>query len=119
MPASPRSPSSSDTSRPDESGSGSSRDSGLKHGALASSVAHDAHNLVVVGMSDNDLAFAVSHLAAIGGGIVVVDDGRVVAECPLPVAGLPSDAPLATVIERSLATNEAAHGLGWSGATRF
>ena len=93
--------------------------SGLTHGALASSVAHDAHNLVVVGMSDNDLAFAVSHLAAIGGGIVVVDDGRVVAECPLPVAGLLSDAPLATVIEQSLATNEAAHGLGWSGATPF
>ena len=93
--------------------------SGLTHGALASSVAHDAHNLVVVGMSDNDLAFAVSHLAEIGGGIVVVDDGRVVAECPLPVAGLLSDAPLATVIEQSLATNEAAHGLGWSGATPF
>ena len=93
--------------------------SGLTHGALASSVAHDAHNLVVVGMSDNDLAFAVSHLAEIGGGIVVVDDGRVVAECPLPVAGLLSDAPLATVIEQSLATNEAAHGLGWTGATPF
>jgi adenine deaminase len=42
-----------------------------------------------------------------------------VAECPLPVAGLLSDAPLATVIEQSLATNEAAHGLGWSGATPF
>src|SRR4029078_5403602 len=50
--------------------------SGLQHGALASSVAHDAHTLVVVGMSDNDLAFAVAHLAQIGGGIVVVDDGR-------------------------------------------
>ena len=93
--------------------------SGLTHGALASSVAHDAHNLVVVGMSDNDLAFAVSHLARIGGGIVVVDDGRVVAECPLPVAGLLSDAPLAAVIEQSLATNEAAHGVGWTGATPF
>jgi adenine deaminase len=93
--------------------------SGLTHGALASSVAHDAHNLVVVGMSDNDLAFAVSHLARIGGGIVAVDDGRVVAECPLPVAGLLSDAPLADVIEQSLAANEAAHALGWSGATPF
>ncbi len=93
--------------------------SGLTHGALASSVAHDAHNLVVVGMTDNDLAFAVSHLARIGGGIVVVDDGRVVAECPLPVAGLLSDAPLADVIEQSLATNEAAHALGWSGGTPF
>ena len=49
----------------------------------------------------------------------MVDDGRVVAECPLPVAGLLSDAPLATVIEQSLATNEAAHGLGWTGATPF
>ncbi len=93
--------------------------SGLTHGALASSVAHDAHNLVVVGMTDNDLAFAVSHLARIGGGIVVVDDGRVVAQCPLPVAGLLSDAPLAEVIEQSLATNEAARALGWSGATPF
>jgi len=74
---------------------------------------------LAIGMSDNDLAFAVTHLAQIGGGIVVVDDGRVVAECPLPVAGLLSDAPLATVIEQSLATNEAAHGLGWTGATPF
>lgn len=93
--------------------------SGLTRGALASSVAHDAHNLVVVGMSDDDLAFAVSHLAETGGGIVAVADGRVVAECPLPVAGLLSDAPLATVIEQSLATNEAARALGWSGATPF
>jgi adenine deaminase len=93
--------------------------SGLQRGALASSVAHDAHNLVVVGMTDDDMAFAVTHLAEIGGGIVVVDDGRVVAECPLPVAGLLSDAPLADVIAQSLATNEAASALGWSGATPF
>ncbi len=93
--------------------------SGLGRGALASSVAHDAHNLVVVGMTDDDMAFAVGHLAEIGGGIVVVDDGRVVAECPLPVAGLLSDAPLADVIEQSLATNEAAAALGWTGATPF
>ncbi len=93
--------------------------SGLRRGALASSVAHDAHNLVVVGMTDEDIAFAVSHLARIGGGIVVVDGGRVIAECPLPVAGLLSDAPLADVIEQSLATNEAASALGWTGATPF
>jgi adenine deaminase len=93
--------------------------SGLQRGALASSVAHDAHNLVVVGMSDEDMAVAVTHLARIGGGIVVVENGRVVAECPLPVAGLLSDAPLADVIAQSLATNEAASGLGWTGATPF
>ncbi len=93
--------------------------SGLQRGALASSVAHDAHNLVVVGMSDDDMAFAVGHLARIGGGIVAVDDGRVIAECPLPVAGLLSDAPLADVIASSRATNDAAAALGWSGATPF
>jgi adenine deaminase len=93
--------------------------SGLRRGALASSVAHDAHNLVVVGMSDRDMAFAVERLAELGGGIVAVDELRVLAECPLPVAGLLSDAPLADVVAQSRACNEAAHELGWSGASPF
>ena len=93
--------------------------SGLQRGALASSVAHDAHNLVVVGMSDEDMAFAVERLVEIGGGIVAVDSGQVLAECPLPIAGLLSDAPLADVVAQSRACNEAAHGLGWTGATPF
>ena len=93
--------------------------SGLKRGALASSVAHDAHNLVVVGMTDEDIAFAVSHLARIGGGIVAVENGRVLAECALPVAGLLSDAPLADVVASSRACNDAASELGWVGATPF
>ena len=92
---------------------------GLRRGALASTVAHDAHNLVVVGMADPDMAFAVERLAELGGGIVAVDEGRVLAECPLPIAGLLSDAPLADVIAQSRACNEAAHELGWSGATPF
>jgi adenine deaminase len=93
--------------------------SGMQRGALASSVAHDAHNLVVVGMSDRDMAFAVERLAELGGGIVAVDGLRILAECPLPIAGLLSDAPLADVIAQSRACNEAAHALGWSGATPF
>ncbi len=93
--------------------------SGLRSGALASSVAHDAHNLVVVGMSDRDMALAVERLVELGGGIVVVDGLRVLAECPLPIAGLLSDAPLADVVAQSRATNEAARTLGWSGATPF
>lgn len=93
--------------------------SNLQRGSLASSVAHDAHNLVVVGMNDSDMVFAVDHLARIGGGIVVVHNGRVVAECPLPVAGLLSDAPLSDVIAQSRACNDAAAELGWSGATPF
>ena len=56
------------------------------------------------------MAFAVERLAEIGGGIVAVDDGAVVAECPLPVAGLLSDAPLDEVIAQSRACNEAAVG---------
>jgi len=93
--------------------------SGLQRGALASTVAHDAHNIVVVGMSDEDMARAVERLGELGGGIVVVDGGEVAAELPMPVAGLLADAPLAEVIEQSLACNDAARRLGWSGATPF
>jgi adenine deaminase len=93
--------------------------SGLKSGALASTVAHDAHNIVVVGMDDADMVHAVERLGELGGGIVVVDGGQVTAELPLPVAGLLADAPLADVIDQSLACNDAARELGWSGATPF
>ncbi len=93
--------------------------SGLQRGALASTVAHDAHNIVVVGMNDGDMVRAVERLGELGGGIVVVDDGKISAELPLPVAGLLADAPLAEVIRQSLACNDAARALGWSGATPF
>ena len=93
--------------------------SGLKSGALASTVAHDAHNIVVVGMNDADMVRAVERLGEIGGGIVVADGGKVTAELPLPVAGLLADAPLTKVIEQSLTCNDAARALGWSGATPF
>jgi adenine deaminase len=93
--------------------------SGLERGALASTVAHDAHNIIVVGMNEDDMARAVTRLGELGGGIVVVDGGNVKAELPLPVAGLLADAPLQEVIEKSLACNDAARELGWSGATPF
>jgi len=95
------------------------RGTGLARGALASTVAHDAHNIVVVGVSPEDMAFAVNRLAELGGGIVAVEDGSVRAELALRVAGLLADAPLEEVIRGSLACNEAAHALGWSGATPF
>jgi adenine deaminase len=93
--------------------------SGLQRGALASTVAHDAHNIVVVGADDDDMRVAVERVVEIGGGIVAVDGGRVAAECPLPVAGLLSVAPLADVIAKSRACNEAAAALGWIGSTPF
>jgi adenine deaminase len=100
-------------------GLGFVRGSGLRCGALASTVAHDAHNIVVVGMDDRDMTRAVQRLGELGGGIVVVDSGEISAELPLPVAGLLADAPLADVIRLSLACNDAARALGWSGATPF
>ncbi len=93
--------------------------SGLQRGALASTVAHDAHNIVVVGVDDGDMVRAVQRLGELGGGIVVVAAGQITAELPLPVAGLLADAPLAEVIEQSLACNDAARAAGWSGATPF
>jgi adenine deaminase len=93
-------------------GLGFVRGFGLQRGALASTVAHDAHNIVVVGMSDSAMAVAVRRLANIGGGIVVVDGAEVLAELPLPVAGLLSDAPLDDVDARSRAIVAAAGELG-------
>jgi adenine deaminase len=84
----------------------------LKRGAIASSLAHDAHNIVVVGVDDGDMARAVGRLAEIGGGLVVIADRGVKAELPLPVAGILSDAPYEEVVELSDACLEAARGLG-------
>ena len=74
-------------------GLGFVRGFGLTRGALASTVAHDAHNLVVVGVDDRDMV-AVARLAELGGGIAVVESGRILAEMPLPVAGLISEGSL-------------------------
>jgi adenine deaminase len=93
-------------------GLGFVRGFGLQRGALASTVAHDAHNVVVVGMSDSAMAVAVRRLANLGGGIVVVDGAEVLAELPLPVAGLLSDAPLDEVVARSHSIVAAARELG-------
>jgi adenine deaminase len=85
---------------------------GLRRGAFASTVAHDAHNLVVIGVDDSDMAACVRRLAEIGGGVVVVEDGRVRGELPLPVAGLMSDAPLAEVHRRLSEIEETLRSLG-------
>jgi adenine deaminase len=84
---------------------------GLARGALASSVAHDSHNLVAVGADYDDLLLAVNALVAEGGGIAVADGGRV-EQLPLPVAGLMSDADGDVVARRYAAINSLARGLG-------
>jgi len=93
-------------------GLGLVRGFGLQHGAIASSIAHDAHNVVVVGIEDRAMERAVERLVELGGGIVAIDGGGVLAELPLPVAGLLSDRPLAEVLAASDALNEAAVSLG-------
>jgi adenine deaminase len=85
---------------------------GLQAGALASSHAHDAHNIVVIGMTDEDMAAAANRLREIGGGQVVVMDGRVIAELPCPIGGLLSDLTFEEVAERTRILEEAAGELG-------
>ena len=85
---------------------------GLKHGALASTVAHDSHNVVVVGTNDADMRAAVAALVDMGGGQVVVEDGQVLAALPLRIAGLISDRPLAEVAEKARELDRAARSLG-------
>jgi adenine deaminase len=70
---------------------------GLQQGALASSVAHDAHNVIVVGTNDADMQAAVAHLIRLGGGLAAVHHGDIVADVALPIAGLMSTAPIGTV----------------------
>lgn len=72
----------------------------FQHGAVASTVAHDSHNLLVMGVDREDMAIAANRLAEIGGGLVAVRNGEVLAELPMPIAGLMSDQPLETVVEQ-------------------
>ncbi|MBQ8685679.1 MAG: adenine deaminase [Clostridia bacterium] len=67
---------------------------GIKRGALAQTVAHDAHNLLVVGSNDEDMAIAANALIECGGGLVAVEDGKILGIVPLPIAGLMSDESL-------------------------
>ena len=85
---------------------------GLKKGAVATSVSHDSHNIICVGCNDEDMAFAVNRIAENKGGIVVVENGRVVAELPLEIAGLMSDLPLPQVNELLENAKAAAYQLG-------
>ena len=72
-------------------GLGLIRGYGIRSGALALSVVHDSHNIIVVGVNDADMAAAVKRLIAIGGGVVILRDGKVLEEMPLPLGGLMSD----------------------------
>jgi adenine deaminase len=93
-------------------GLGLVRGFGLKHGALCSSVAHDSHNLVVVGVSDVDMFNAVQAVMAMKGGQVAVCDGKVLAQLALPIAGLMSDQPADELISCRTELIHAARSIG-------
>ncbi len=93
-------------------GFGFVRGLGLRKGALASTVAHDSHNLIVVGVNDSDMVVAANTLRELGGGLVVVSDGQVRAQLPLPVAGLMTAASLEEVVSFKQEVNRAALELG-------
>jgi adenine deaminase len=85
---------------------------GLKRGAIASSVGHDSHNIIVVGAADADMAVAVNRVIEMGGGFAVSEDGRVRAELALPLAGLMSLEPFETVCTALHELRDAARALG-------
>lgn len=84
----------------------------LKSGAVATSVAHDSHNIITVGCNDDDIAVAVNAINDSKGGIAVVENGKIKALLELPIAGLMSDEPLTTVNEKLENAKSSAYELG-------
>ena len=82
---------------------------GIKEGAVALSVAHDSHNIIVVGVSDEEMAFAVEALKEQSGGVVLVKDGKVIERMPMPIAGLMSDQSAEWVDAKLTALHEKAY----------
>jgi adenine deaminase len=85
---------------------------GLKRGAIASSVGHDSHNIIVVGANDADMALAANRVIAMGGGFAVSGDGQILAELALPLAGLMSLEPFEAVCSSLHDLRDAARSLG-------
>lgn len=100
-------------------GRGFVRGFGLKRGAIASTVAHDSHNLVIAGCSDEDMLLAAKEVEKLAGGWVVVADGEVLARLALPIAGLLSDRDLESVAQANLELIEATHKLGGTAPNPF
>ena len=82
---------------------------GIKEGAVALSIAHDSHNLIVVGVNDDEMEFAINSLVAQEGGIVLVKNGQVVESMPMPIAGLMSDMSGEWVDEKLTSIHEKAY----------
>ncbi len=84
---------------------------GLKKGAIASSVSHDSHNLIVIGTNEEDMAIAANHICSVGGNVVVAD-GKIVAQMSLPIAGLMSEVSGEEIARENEAVRKSVYGLG-------
>lgn len=87
------------------------KDYGIKEGAIALSIAHDSHNIIVVGVNDDDMAFAVEELIKQGGGIILVNNKKVIESMPMPIGGLMSDKSGEWVDEKLKSIHEVAHNI--------
>ena len=85
---------------------------GMKRGAAASSVAHDSHNLIIIGTNEEDMAAAGNRVREMGGGCAVADKGKIIGELPLPVSGVMSEASASVVAEQNRKLRESTHSLG-------
>lgn len=85
---------------------------GMKKGAIASSVSHDSHNLIIIGTNDKDMAIAANRIRNLGGGLIVVADGEILAEMPLPIAGLMSQLSAVEAAKENENIRRAVYSLG-------
>ncbi|MBQ2795124.1 MAG: adenine deaminase [Oscillospiraceae bacterium] len=85
---------------------------GLKKGAVATSISHDSHNIIAAGTNDRDIVLAVNRIIETKGGIAVYDDGKLVAELPLPIAGIMSGEPIEVIDKKLEEAKSAAFALG-------
>ncbi|MFP4085039.1 MAG: adenine deaminase [Desulfonatronovibrio sp.] len=92
---------------------------GLERGALASTVAHDSHNLIIAGTNDRDMLVAAREAMNMGGGLIAVQDAKVLGAVPLPIAGLMSDKPLKNVVGFMRELDMACHAMGMTHSNPF
>lgn len=85
---------------------------GLKSGAIASSISHDSHNLIVIGTNEKDMAFAANSLIELGGGNIAVKNQQIISQLKLPIAGLMSDEKAETTAKQNIEVREAVKTLG-------
>lgn len=85
---------------------------GLQKGAIAASVSHDSHNLIVIGTNEKDMAFAANRIRELGGGMIVVNEEAVIAQMPLPYAGLMTDVSAQEAAEQNEAVRSSVYCLG-------